>query len=105
MKDLGEAAYVLGVKILWDRSRWTLGLSQETYLRNILERFKIDKAKPMDTPIMKNHRLSLNDCPKIPADKAKMANMLYVSAIRSLMYAMACTWPDLAYAIGLLSHF
>src|SRR3954463_9606368 len=105
MKDMGEVAYVLRVKILRDRSRRTLGLSQETYLKKVLERFKMDKAKPIDTPVMKNHGLSRNDCPKTPADKAKMANVPYASAIGSLMYAMVCTRPDLAYAVGLLSRF
>src|SRR5436189_6313179 len=105
MKDMGEAAYVLRVKILRDRSRRTLGLSQETYLKKVLERFKMDKAKPIDTSVMKNHGLSRNDCPKTPADKAKMANVPYASAIGSLMYAMVCNRPDLAYAVGLLSRF
>src|SRR4051812_19513112 len=105
MKDMGEAAYVLGVKILRDRSRRTLGLSQETYVRKVLERFNMSKAKPIDTPVIKNHGLSLKDCPKTPADKAKMASVPYASAIGSLMYAMVCTQPDLAYAVGLLSWF
>jgi hypothetical protein len=36
---------------------------------------------------------------------AKMTNVPYASAIGSLMYAMVCTRPDLAYAVGLLSRF
>ena len=31
MKDLGEAAYILGIKIYRDRSRHLIGLSQSTY--------------------------------------------------------------------------
>ena len=34
-----------------------------------------------------------------------MANVPYASTIGSLMYAMVCTQPDLAYAVGLLSRF
>src|SRR5436189_933923 len=45
MKDMGEAAYVLGVKILRNRSRRTLGLSQETYVRKVLERFNMSKGQ------------------------------------------------------------
>ena len=37
IKDMGEANYVLGVKIFRDHSRKFLGLSQETYIRKILE--------------------------------------------------------------------
>ncbi|PKI55030.1 hypothetical protein CRG98_024576 [Punica granatum] len=39
MKDMGEADYVLGIKILRDRSRRLLKMSQENYIKNILERF------------------------------------------------------------------
>src|SRR2546430_15122704 len=65
----------------------------------------MSKAKPIDTPVIKNHGLSLKDCPKTPADKAKMASVPYASAIGSLMYAMVCTRPDLVHAVGLLSWF
>ena len=33
MKDLGEAVYILGIKIYRDRSRRLLGLSQSTYIK------------------------------------------------------------------------
>jgi hypothetical protein len=34
-KDLGEAAYILGIKIYRDRSRRLIGLSQSTYLDKV----------------------------------------------------------------------
>ena len=39
LKDKGEARYVLGVEIIRNRSKKFLGLSQETYVEKILERF------------------------------------------------------------------
>ena len=41
MKDLGEAAYILGIKIYRDRSRRLIGLSQSTYLDKVLNKFKM----------------------------------------------------------------
>ena len=35
MKDLGEAAYILGIKIYRDRLRRLIGLSQSTYLDKV----------------------------------------------------------------------
>ena len=35
MKDIGEAAYILGIKIYRDRSRCLIGLSQSTYLDKV----------------------------------------------------------------------
>ena len=44
-KDLGEATYILGIKIYRDRSRCLIGLSQSTYLDKILKKFKMDQSK------------------------------------------------------------
>ena len=45
MKDLGEAAYILGIKIYRDRSIRLIGLSQSTYLDKALKKFKMDQSK------------------------------------------------------------
>ena len=36
-KDLGKAAYILGIKIYRDRSRRLIGLSQITYLDKVFK--------------------------------------------------------------------
>ena len=45
MKDLGEADYILGIKIYRDRSRRLIGLSQSTYLDKILKKFNMDHSR------------------------------------------------------------
>ena len=45
MKDLGEAAYILGIKIYRDRSKRLIGLSQDTYIDKVLKRFNMEEAK------------------------------------------------------------
>ncbi|XBI76058.1 hypothetical protein VPH35_069336 [Triticum aestivum] len=52
MKDLGEVAYILGIKIYRDRSRRLIGLSQSTYLDKILKKFKMDQAKKGFFPVL-----------------------------------------------------
>ncbi|GKA36668.1 putative RNA-directed DNA polymerase [Tanacetum coccineum] len=39
MKDSGEAAYIFGIKIIRDRSKWLIALSQSAYLEKILKNF------------------------------------------------------------------
>ena len=39
MKDMGDAYYVIGLKIFKDRHKSILGMSQETYINKVLERF------------------------------------------------------------------
>ena len=53
MKDMGEVDYILGVKILKDRSKKLLGLSQQTYIKKVLECFQMHNCKPIDTPVAK----------------------------------------------------
>ena len=105
MKDMGEASYVLGVKIIRDRTKRLLGLSQETYIKKMLERYHMQDSKLMDTPVEKSLSLSLDMCPTTPEEKEKMSRIPYASAVGSLMYAMMCTRPDICYAVGLLSRF
>ena len=52
-KDLGEAAYILGIKIYRDRSRRLIGLSQSTYLDKVLKEFKMDQSKKGFLPVFK----------------------------------------------------
>ena len=54
MKDMGEASYVLGVKILRDCSKRLLGLSQEMYVKKMLQHYHMHDCKPMDTPVERN---------------------------------------------------
>ena len=42
---LGEAAYILGIKIYRDRSKRISGLSQSTYIDKVLNRFSMQKSK------------------------------------------------------------
>ena len=39
MKYMGDTSYVIGIKNHQDRHQGTLGLSQESYINKILERF------------------------------------------------------------------
>nr|GEX69939.1 hypothetical protein [Tanacetum cinerariifolium] len=45
MKDLGEAAFIFGIKIYRDRSKRLIGLSQSVYMDKILKRFRMDTSK------------------------------------------------------------
>ena len=45
MKDLREAAYILGMKIYRDRSKMLIGLSQSMYIDTILKWFSMKNFK------------------------------------------------------------
>ena len=105
MKDLGEAAYILGIKIYRDRSRRLIGLSQSTYLDKVLKKFKMDQAKKGFLPVLQGVKLSQTQCPTTAEDREKMKDVPYASAIGSIMYAMLCTRPIVCLAMGLARRY
>ncbi|KAK8690248.1 hypothetical protein V6N13_088949 [Hibiscus sabdariffa] len=44
-------------------------------------------------------------CPSSPQERECMSQIPYASAIRSIMYAMICTRPDLSYALSMTSRY
>ena len=50
-------------------------------------------------------KLSLNDSLKLDAENTEMAKVPYSYTVSSLMYAMICTRPDIAYAVGVVSRY
>ncbi|KAL4368402.1 hypothetical protein GQ457_05G022260 [Hibiscus cannabinus] len=105
MKDLGEAAYILGVKIYRDKSRRLLGLSQSTYIDKVLKRFSMEESKRGFLPMRHGISLSKEMCPSTPQERERMSQIPYASAIGSIMYAMICTRPDLSYALSMTSRY
>ena len=105
MKDLGEATFILGIKIYRDRSRRLIGLSQSAYLDKILKRFNMDTAKKGFLPIQHGIRLSKTQCPVSANERSRMELIPYASAVGSIMYAMPCTRPDVSYALSATSRY
>ena len=64
MKDLGEASYILGIKIERDRVNKKLSLSQEKYIETLLEKFHMVDCLSGRIPYNFLRPLSQKDCPK-----------------------------------------
>ncbi|GKB52526.1 retrovirus-related pol polyprotein from transposon TNT 1-94, partial [Tanacetum coccineum] len=105
MKELGEAKKFLGMKIVRDRSRKILRVSQSGYVSKIMNNFRIDNEKSVKMPLGGHFKLSLKDCPVRDCDVERMSKVPYVNAIGSLMYLMVCTRPDIAYAVSVVSRY
>ena len=72
-------------------------------MTKVLKWFNMSDAKPVGSTLPKNYKLSRKQSPKTKADKLEMMKIPYASAVRSLMHAMVCTWPDIRYAVGVVS--
>ena len=60
MKDIGDASYVIGIKIHRDGFWRILGLSQKTYINKVLERFQMKDYSPRIALIVKGDKFNLN---------------------------------------------
>nr|GEW43511.1 retrotransposon protein, putative, Ty1-copia subclass [Tanacetum cinerariifolium] len=98
MKDLGEAAYILGIKIYRDRSRRLNGLCQSAYIEKILKRYCMENSKRGSIHMQEKLKLSKLQGASAPAELKRMQNVSYASAMGSIMYAVRCTRPDIAFA-------
>ena len=105
MKDLGATKQILGKRIIRDKTNGTLKLSQSEYVKKILNRFNMNEAKPVSTPLGSHFKLSKDQSPKIEEERDHMSKVPYASAIGSLMYVMVCTRPNITHAVGVVSRF
>ncbi|KAH9747317.1 hypothetical protein KPL70_004670 [Citrus sinensis] len=105
MKDLGPVNKILGMQIHRDRNNMKIWLSQKNYLKKILRRFNMQDCKSISTPLSVNFKLSSSMCPSNKAERKEMSRVSYASAVGSLMFAMICTRPYIAQAVGAVSRY
>ncbi|GKD34391.1 retrotransposon protein, putative, ty1-copia subclass [Tanacetum coccineum] len=105
MKDLGEASFILGIKIYRDRSKRLIGLGQNAYLDKILKRYKMDNSKHGHIPMQERLDLNKTQGASTPKEVKRMQNIPCASAVGSIMYVVRCTRPDVAFAQNITSWF
>ena len=65
----------------------------------------MENAKAISTPLPIHFKLTKEMCPKTQEEEDKMSKVHYALAVGSLMYAMVCTRPDIAHAVGIISRY
>ncbi|KAL0293477.1 UNVERIFIED_CONTAM: Retrovirus-related Pol polyprotein from transposon TNT 1-94 [Sesamum angustifolium] len=105
MKHLGEASYILGIKIFRDRSKRILGMTQNSYVEKILKRFKMEHSKRGFLPMRHGVKLSKKQSPKTDEELKRTLDILYASAVGSIQYVAQCTRPDIAYTLSVTSRY
>ena len=105
MKALGEANFILGIKLWWDWKNRMLGLSQARYIDKVLEHFSMQNSKKGLLPFRHGVPLSNDQRPKTLEEENMIRQVPYASAMGSLMYAMLCTRPDICYSVGMVSRY
>jgi hypothetical protein len=96
IKDLGNLHYFLGVEVI--QTTAGLFLSQHKYIGDLLERTKMQDAKPVLTPMSTSTPLCKDD------GSPSTDTTFYRSTIGSLQY-LSLTRPDIAFTVNKLAQF
>ena len=107
MKDLGESRKILRIDITRDRDQSILSISQSTQCEKVIRRFNLTNARPVTISIAQHFKRSAaNSSSDTDIEfKQQMENVPYNQALRSLMYLMISTRPDLSYSVSLVSRY
>ncbi|GJW44652.1 retrovirus-related pol polyprotein from transposon TNT 1-94 [Tanacetum coccineum] len=94
IKDMGDADVILGIKIKHESNG--IAISQSHYIEKVLKKFNYFDCTPVSTPIDTSEKL-------MPNNGQAISQLEYSRVIGCLIYAMTCTRPDIAFAVGKLS--
>ncbi|KAK8609373.1 hypothetical protein V6N13_061822 [Hibiscus sabdariffa] len=94
--DLGEVDVILGVKVTKTEKGFSLG--QTHYVEKVLKKFDSYDVIPVRMPYDSSLHLFKNK-------GSCVSQTEYAKIIRSLMFLMNCTRPDIAYAVSRLSRY
>ncbi|GKC70264.1 zinc finger, CCHC-type containing protein, partial [Tanacetum coccineum] len=95
MKDMGEANVILGIKIKYESNG--IAISQSHYIEKVLKKFNYSECTLVSTPMDTSEKL-------MPNNGQVVSQLEYSRMIGCLMYAMTCTRPDIAFAVGKLTR-
>ena len=96
-KDLGKLRYFLGVQVMQDNG--TVWMGQPTFTEAILQKYGMDEAKPVKTPVSVNAKLKSSE------DSELVDQNLNQSAVGSLLYLAMRTRPDIAFAVSNVARY
>ena len=65
----------------------------------------MENSKKGELPIKSNAKLSKTQSPSTEAEITEMSRVAYASTVGSIMYAMTCTRPDVAFVLSMVSRY
>nr|KYP43328.1 Retrovirus-related Pol polyprotein from transposon TNT 1-94 [Cajanus cajan] len=101
----GKSAFISNLLYVPKMKNNLLSLGQKQYIKRVLQRFQMENAKAVSTPLATHFKLSVKQSPLNEAEKLDMERVPYASVVGSLMYAMVCTRPNIADVVGTVSRF
>lgn len=110
-EDKGELTWVLQVKVVRDRTRKSITLSQEMYVSDLVKRhgqLTVGISRRFDSPFDANLQLTPEQCPEV--DSSEHVEMepyreTYMSLVGAFLWLSNVSRPDLCFISSQLARF
>jgi hypothetical protein len=99
LRDLGDAQWFLGIRILRDRQQGKLWLCQDSYINSMAHRYHLDDSRRFETP------MSVDDLHPYDGQASLSQIHEYQQKVGSALYATVISRPDAARATAKLAEF
>jgi len=99
----GDAKCFVGMEI--ESSPIGIKIHQSSYIKRLLERFKMVDCKPVLTPGDSYQKLSSEMCPKNELERAQSSKIPYQELVGALMFLTSISRPDIAFEVSKASQF
>ena len=104
MKDLGDVTYILGIRLYKDRVK-KLIVFPRAFTQRKCQRFSILNSKKGQLHVQTRIHLSKGMSPNTFKERDRMSKVHYALMVRSLMYAMIYTRPNILYPMNVVSQY
>nr|GEZ82935.1 retrotransposon protein, putative, Ty1-copia subclass [Tanacetum cinerariifolium] len=112
--DIRAIRILIAIVAYYDYEIWQINvktsflnryLNEDVYMEQPEERYYMENSKHGSIPMQEKLELSKSQGASTPAELKRMQNVPYSSAVGSIMYAVRCTRPDVAFAQNVTSRF
>lgn len=103
--DNGEVKWLLGCRIVRNKSRGSITLTQDQFIESILRDFNMETCHSVSTPLPPGTKLTTAQCAVTDEQKATAKKLPYCALVGKLMYLVTASRPDIAYAVRELAKF
>ena len=110
--DRGELTWMLGLAVHRDRSARELTLSQELYIKDLVERYapyiRAGHNRKYDTPVEEGLRLSHDDCPAPNSEAARQMVTLkpvYMALVGAFLWLGNMVYSEICHVTTQLARF
>jgi hypothetical protein len=104
ISEFGPLTWFLNLRVVQDLEQGTIVMTQDAYITEIAERFRIDQAKCCYSPLQGGAVISKDQEPKNEEEKREMADKPYRGIIGAILHAARATRPDVCFAATALSR-